>query len=85
MGPNGEGPVRCLRMRGLFFCFEIGSHCVAVAGLELTEIFLSLPLLSAGIKACPTTAGRRRDSYEFCFSSDLGENSSVGGGEQATS
>lgn len=50
-----------------------GTCFVDHAGLELMEIYLSLPLLSTRIKACPTSAGRRSDSYEFCFSSDLGK------------
>jgi hypothetical protein len=33
----------------IFFFFEIGSHCITLAGLELTEIHLPLPQ-SAGVK-----------------------------------
>lgn len=32
----------CFFVLGFYCCFEIGSHYVALAGLELTDIYLSL-------------------------------------------
>lgn len=47
-----------------FFLFEIVCHCVALAVLELTEIYLSLHL-NTGIKVYVTTSYRKYVFEEF--------------------
>ena len=70
MGPLEKQQMLLTATRFFLLVFEIGSHCVSLAGLELTEILLPLPSKCFTICSCWNTAIRdmqiKNANYSSC-------------------